>query len=236
MRCALILLVIVCGFVCGDEVQRLHNLARRLNNLRRQCEAKRRRLLQHINLLQREVSAKRALLLSLKEELAKVRQSIKKEEKELRKMRERREALIKDEQRFYERLESARRRFNKAVVSSIPFKRAQRTIAPQKSLPRLFDAVVEAHLNDIARACSVEAYRDILRIERRRLRGYMVRIGLVGMAFAADNGEAALWTRSGWKASHDVHLWRAIRRLAEQSLKRAVPQIVPAPLPSEAFK
>lgn len=236
MRYALFLLVVVCGFVCGDEAERLHNLARRLNNLRRQCEAKRRRLLQRINSLQQEVNAKKALLLSIKEELAKVRESIKKEEKELRKMSARKDALIKDEQDYYERLEAARRRFNKAVASSIPFKRAERTIAPQKSLPRLFDAVVEAHLNDIARACSVEAYRDILQIEKRRLRGYMVRIGLVGMAFAADSGEAALWTRSGWKASRDVRLWRAIRRLAEQSLKRAVPQIVPAPLPSEAFK
>ena len=214
MRYTLFFLIIACSFVCGDDAEQLHNLARRLNNLRRQCEQKRRKLLQRINSLQQEVNAKKLLLLSIKKELAKVRGAIKKEEKELQDMKAHKDALIKDEQAFYEHLEAARRRFNKAVVSSIPFKRAERTIAPQKSLPHLFDAVVEAHLNDIARACSVEAYRDILRIEERCLRGYVVRIGLVGMAFAGDSGEAALWTRSGWKVSRDVRLWRAIRRLA----------------------
>ena len=236
MRHALFFLIIVCGFVCGDEAEQLRNLARRLHNLRRQCETKRRQLLQHINRVQQEVNTKKRLLSSIRKELVKVRESIAKEEKELQDLKARKDTLVTEERAFYERLEAARRRFNEAVVSSIPFKRAERTIVPKKSLPHLFDAVVEAHLNDISHACSVEAYRDILRVEKRCLRGYMVRIGLVGMAFAGDGGEAAIWTRSGWKVSRDVHLWRAIRRLAEQSLKRAVPQIVPAPLPSEAFK
>ena len=236
MRHALFFLIIACGFVCGDEAEQLRNLARRLRNLRQQCEAKRRQLLQRINRIQQEVNAEKRLLLSIKKELVKVRESIRKVEKELQDMEARKDALSKEERAFYKHLEAARRRFNKAVVSSIPFKRAKRTIPPQKSLSRLFDAVVEAHLNDILHACSVEAYRDILRVGERRLRGYMVRIGLVGMAFAGDGGEAALWTRSGWKTSRDVRLWRAVRRLAEQSLKRAVPKIVPAPLPSEAFK
>jgi len=235
MRHALFFLIVVCG-VCGDESEQLRDLARRLRNLRQQCEAKRRQLLQRINRVQQEVNTKKRLLLSVRKELVKVRESIRKAEKELRDMRVRKDALCKEEQAFYEHLEAARSRFNKVVVSSIPFRRAERTIPPQKSLSRLFDAVVEAHLNDILHACSLEAYRDILRVGERRLRGYMVRIGLVGMAFAGDGGEAAIWTNSGWEVSRNVRLWRAIRRLAEQSLKRAVPKIVPTPLPSEAFK
>jgi len=232
----LLTLMPLCLLPNGNGAEKLRRLAEDLRLLRRQMEAKRKKLLEEIDRLERQTAAKQRMLNSLKEETEKADDKIGELRREIEALKRRLAQTEHEHKTARLLLEQARRRFNAAVLSSIPFRRAERTIPPKESLGRLFDAVVEGYLNDVSIACCVEAYRDILSVDGRRLRGYMVRLGLVGMVFAADSGEAAVWTRSGWKVQRSLVLWRAIKHLAEQALKRSVPKIVPAPVPAEIVR
>ena len=230
MRYALVGALFVCGVLAAQEAERLRALAARLRMLREEMEARRRALVEEVERIKRQVAGKKALVSSLEEELKKADGALKQAHRRVEDLKKEKEQLAKEREKLKELLEKARRRLNEGILSSIPYKQGERTVAPQEQLGRLFDGVVEGHLNDISLSCSVEAYRDILSVGGKHLRGYMVRLGLVGMVFAGDEGEAALWTPSGWRVTTDVAVWRAIRRLAEQALKRAVPSIVTAPL------
>lgn len=236
MRWGFFSFLVCCMVLGGDEAQRLRRLAETLRNLRKKMEARRNRLLQEVDSLTQQVAAKRDLVASLKEELAKTSATLNETKQRIDTLKERLKQVEEEAKKIHSLLESSRKRLNAAILSSIPFKRARRTVEPKEGLGQLFDAVVEGHLNDVALACSVEAYREILRVNGRRLRGYMVRLGLVAMVFAADNGEAAVWTRQGWKIWHNIQFWRAIRKVAEQALKRTVPRITPVPIPAEVLK
>lgn|GEM_PF-2707274 len=108
----------------------------------------------------------------------------------------------------------------------------------QKSLSTVFDV----YAKELRLAQSWDAYRDFLdHPDGRKLRGYILRAGLVLMFFVSDTGEVAYVTRGEdgtvrWRFVNDSSLHRSLREIVRYVRKQTIPDVILVPVPREMFR
>ncbi|MCX7703956.1 MAG: DUF3450 domain-containing protein [Planctomycetota bacterium] len=245
-----VLSTLVVGTSGSDKAEILKERAAQLRELREKYETERLKLLQRINSLRerkirltdskeemkKEVFSNEQIVNELKKSSLKWREELSLLEKSLEEinalMTEREAALM-------QRIEKGLPYLVEERLSSFSVSQKEER---EKSPQRRLDGLLDAYAKELRIVQSWEAYRDFLdHPDGRKLRGYILRAGMMILFFVSDSGEVAFCFggdrgNATWRFVKDGGLYRRLRDAVRYVRRQTIPNVIAIPIPREMVK
>jgi len=243
-----VLVMLLVALSGEDRSTLLKEKAAELRRLREKCEAERTRLLDEIRSLKERKRGIIEMKSKMSGEVEENERRVAALKGECEALRSEEAALAKRLDGYSETLDAAVQRLKKRIETGLPYLRSERLQRlseleetdgenPQKKL----DGLLDLFAKEMRILRSWEAYRDFVEHpDGRKLRGYILRAGLVMLAFVADGGEVAfLLQKDGlwrWRFVDSVAIYHSLREAIRQVRRTTIPDIVRLPFPVECLK
>lgn len=229
-------------FPSTDKGELLKQKASQLRRLREKYEMERNRLLKEIRSLKQEKRHLSEVKEKMLEEVAENERRITLLKKECVSLRQEERTLRERSEKLSELLDSAVVAIRRRIEGGIPYlldERLKRCEAVERGdLRERLDALSDIYAKEMRFVRSWEAYRDFVNHpDGRKLRGYILRVGLIMLAFLADGGETAFLIREDgtwkWRFISDVAVYHSLNEIVRQVRRTTIPDVVRLPLPVE---